>query len=101
MRLSVIMAALAAAAPAPGDPGRLWIWPDRAEAEQWARENPGLCIRRVPDGFATERCSRKPNRLRIHVGTEAEAKRLSVDDQLGRHFDCLQFIPATGALESC
>jgi hypothetical protein len=41
------------------------------------------------------------NSVRIHVASYAEAKRLSADDQLGRYFDCLQFIPATVKLESC
>jgi len=42
----------------PPDPAQLWIWPDRAEAERWRREHPSprLCVRRVPDGYATARC---------------------------------------------
>jgi hypothetical protein len=41
----------------PADPGRFWIWADRAEARTWQRAHPGLCITKVPDGFATNRCT--------------------------------------------
>jgi len=63
MRVLILAAALSACATipppyrVPADSGAFWIWPTLAEAERWEAEHEGrLCIRRVPDGFATERC---------------------------------------------
>lgn len=60
--LSLIISAMLASLPAPGyrtppTPGAYWIWPTLDEARAWSAEHDvRLCIRRVPDGFASYGC---------------------------------------------
>lgn len=42
-----------------------------------------------------------PAGLHIPVATQAEAKRLSSDTELGRYFDCLEWIPTERVLQTC
>lgn len=59
MRILILAAALSACTTyrEPAHPGNFWIWPTLAEARRWeAGHTERLCVREVPDGFATKGC---------------------------------------------
>lgn len=88
--------------PAPHEPVRpsaFFIWPDAGEARQWIAAHPRsrLCLYETPDGPATGSCKS----IHLPVSSYAMAKELSGPRYLGAKFDCLEYIPATGKLQTC
>lgn len=59
LNIVIAMTLAAAGERLPPTPDAFWIWPTLEEAKAWSAEHrQRLCIRRVPDGFATYGCGR-------------------------------------------